>query len=161
MQDANTSTNDYKLSEDTIAHIASAYAQRPDVSIDDIVNLTSRLAASLCASGTNVTSVEMSASETFTPAAQEKIKPAVPISEAVTDGKVFCLCCGSGFKTLKRHLKSAHGLDETAYRKMFDLNDDFPIVAPDYSERRARVATESGFGKYDRTGQIPSNQEQV
>lgn len=139
---------DHKTLESQVAHIVAAYAQRPDASIDSIVELAVQLNEKLGAG----LQPKRSAATDMAPVASvaPSQTPAVPINEAVTDTKVYCLCCGAGFKTLKRHLKAAHGLDEDAYRKIYGLAEDFPTVAPSYSERRSRVASESGFGKHDR-----------
>ena len=53
---------------------------------------------------------------------------------------------------LKRHLKAEHGLTEDQYRAMFDLLEDFPLVAPNYSARKAKYAKKIGLGKYSRDG---------
>ena len=57
----------------------------------------------------------------------------------------------AGFKMLKRHIGAEHGLTEAAYRETFGLPDDFALVAPDYSELKAKTAKKLGLGTYDRT----------
>ncbi|MEH6360443.1 MAG: MucR family transcriptional regulator [Amylibacter sp.] len=66
-----------------------------------------------------------------------KPTPALPINQAVTQNQVFCLCCGKGFKMIKRHLGVEHGLTEGEYRKLFDLPESMPLVAPSYSDKKA------------------------
>ena len=51
---------------------------------------------------------------------------------------------------LKRHLKAEHGLTEDEYRARFDLPADMPLVAPNYSERKAAYAKRVGLGRYQR-----------
>ena len=129
--------------QDLIAKIVSAYAARPDAKVDDIAELTAKLSKSL---GGGASSGEVGA-----PAAQRLIStPAIAIEDAVTPGKVYCLCCGKGFKMLKRHLFAEHGLTEEAYRAKFGLADDFPLVAPEYSEMKAKTAKKLGLGTYER-----------
>ena len=70
----------------------------------------------------------------------------------MTEDTIFCLCCGKGFKMLKRHLGAEHGLTEAEYRAMFNLPADMPLVAPSYSRKKAEYAKEAGFGKYSRKG---------
>ncbi|WP_439561804.1 MucR family transcriptional regulator [Roseinatronobacter sp.] len=129
---------------DILAAVAAAYAARTDVTADDIVALVGKLRR------------EFSALDTIAPDDKSKtreatrISPAIPIEKAVTHDKVYCLCCGKGFKMLKRHLGAEHGLTEAAYRAMFDLPEDMPLVAPSYSDRKASYARRVGFGKYDR-----------
>lgn len=125
-----------------IARIAASYATRIDVTPNDIVELISKLKQEFWAEGTTV--------QADTKEPTDKIKPALPISQAVTQEKVFCLCCGKGFQMLKRHLGVEHGLNESQYRKMFDLPESMPLVAPSYSDRKAAHAKQLGLGKYHR-----------
>lgn len=129
---------------DLVATVAASYAARPDVTADDIVALVSKLRREF---GETEQSVVVAEPQTRGPVRAE---PAIPIEKAVTHDKVFCLCCGKGFKMLKRHLGAEHGLTEAAYRAMFGLSEDVPLVAPSYSNRKANYAREVGFGKYDR-----------
>jgi predicted transcriptional regulator len=76
--------------------------------------------------------------------------PAVPIDQSVTDEAVTCLCCGKSFTMLKRHLKAEHGLTEQQYRLRFALSEKHPLVAPNYSIRKAEYAKRIGLGKYTR-----------
>lgn len=78
--------------------------------------------------------------------------PAVPTSQAVSKDTVTCLVCGKVAKTLKGHLTRTHHMDVNAYRAMFSLAKDFPIVAPSYSERRRQLAVDSGLGDKLREG---------
>ena len=133
------------LKQETVSRIVAAYASRPDVSPDEIVALYRRLAGELDHSPTE---------ETTVPApAEARMRPALPLDQAVTEDKVFCLCCGRGFKMLKRHLGSEHGMTEAEYRRAFDLPEDMPLVAPSYSRKKAAHAKQAGFGKYDRSVQ--------
>ena len=128
-----------RLSAETIATIVAAFAQRPDAGVEDIVRLTERLSGLSAAAARPALAPK--------PAAP---RPACDPAAAISPDAVRCLCCGKSFKTLKRHLQSAHGLSEAGYRAMFGLSEDYPIVAPSYSERRSQVASETGFGTYDR-----------
>ncbi len=129
---------------DLVATVAASYAARPDVTADDIVALVSKLRREFG-------EPEQGSVDARPPAhGPVRAEPAIPIEKAVTHDKVFCLCCGKGFKMLKRHLGAEHGLTEAAYRAMFGLSEDVPLVAPSYSNRKAKYAREVGFGKYDR-----------
>ena len=129
---------------DLLAAVAASYASRADVTADDIVALVAKLRR------------EFGEIESIAPVDEVQVRspgraePALPIEKAVTHDKVFCLCCGKGFKMLKRHLGAEHGLTEAAYRAMFGLSEDIPLVAPSYSNRKANYARKVGFGKYDR-----------
>ncbi|WP_254772005.1 Ros/MucR family transcriptional regulator [Pseudooceanicola nitratireducens] len=119
-----------------IATIVASYAARPDSTPDAIVELYNKLMGG--------------AGETPEPPQTGAVKPALPLDRAVTEDKVYCLCCGRGFKMLKRHLGAEHGLTEAEYRTMFGLPADFALVAPSYSRKKASHAKQAGFGKYDR-----------
>ncbi|MEE4346099.1 MAG: MucR family transcriptional regulator [Paracoccaceae bacterium] len=129
---------------DLLAAVAASYASRADVSADDIVALVAKLRREFGESD------PIAAVEELQPRAPGRVEPALSIDKAVTHDKVFCLCCGKGFKMLKRHLGAEHGLTEAAYRAMFGLSEDIPLVAPSYSNRKANYARKVGFGKYDR-----------
>ena len=128
--------------QDRISHIVAAYASRPDVSPDEIVALYRRLAGEF----------DEAPQTAAAPRAPETpgLQPALPLEQAVTEDKVYCLCCGRGFKMLKRHLGSEHGLSEDEYRTLFNLPADMPLVAPSYSARKAAYAKKVGLGKHSR-----------
>ena len=65
--------------------------------------------------------------------------PAVPVEESVTDEHIVCLEDGRRFKTLKRHLRNAHGLSPTAYRERWGLAADYPMLAPGYALKQTAV----------------------
>ncbi len=73
-------------------------------------------------------------------------KPAVPPAKSVGRGYVVCLEDGLRFKSLKRHLKVAHGMAPDAYRARWRLSKDHPIVAPAYSRRRSAIAKQFKLG---------------
>ena len=125
-----------------IARIVASYATRTDVTPNDIVELISKLRQEF--------STETAAGSLGLKVSADKIKPALPISQAVTQDQVFCLCCGKDFKMLKRHLGVEHGLNESEYRKLFDLPETMPLVAPSYSDKKAAHAKQLGLGKYHR-----------
>lgn len=124
-----------------VAQIVASYAARPDATVDDIVQLATRLTAELRQS---------------TAEAQAAIAPVMRASSdltaenAITNERIYCLCCGKSFTMLKRHLNAEHGLSEDGYREAFSLSADYPLVAPSYSTRKANYARSVGFGKYAR-----------
>ncbi|ETX28879.1 MucR family transcriptional regulator [Roseivivax isoporae] len=136
-------TND--KNRDFIASIVAAYAARPDAKPDDIVDLARKLEREFGSAG------DPAPAEAPEARPATDVRPALPLDQALTRDKVFCLCCGKGFKMLKRHLGSEHGLTEAQYRRMFGLSDDTPLVAPSYSERKAEYARRAGLGKHERT----------
>ncbi len=153
MRENEMSTKD--TNDSLITSVVASFASRPDVTPDDIVDLVRKLRSEV---GLEQTAAGEAEAAPAAPAATDgpgaasaaTATPALPLSQAVTRDKVFCLCCGRGFKMLKRHLGSEHGLTELQYRRMFDLPEDMPLVAPSYSERKADYAKQAGFGKHDR-----------
>ena len=77
----------------------------------------------------------------------EPRRPAVPIRQSVTPEAVVCLECGYQARTLRRHLREAHGLGPDEYRTRWGLAADYPLVAPGYSARRSAIAKAGGFGR--------------
>ena len=72
---------------------------------------------------------------------------AVSVKKSVTPDALICLCCGESFKSLKRHLQTAHQLDPIEYRAAFHLKGDYPIVAPNYAAQRSELAKSLGLGR--------------
>src|SRR5271166_6459355 len=60
-------------------------------------------------------------STTPSDSASKAWQPAVPVKKSVTPDSVICLCCGQKFKSLKRHLETAHQLTPSEYRASFGL----------------------------------------
>ncbi|KAA9009981.1 MucR family transcriptional regulator [Histidinibacterium aquaticum] len=129
--------------EEMVLKIVQAFASRPDAAPDQIVELFSKLRRELGSAETEGTPAAVEAPS-------DTAEPIMPIEQAVTQDRVFCLCCGRGFKMLKRHLGAEHGLTEQEYRLRFGLPEDMPLVAPSYSRQKASYAKDAGFGKYDR-----------
>ena len=66
--------------------------------------------------------------------------PAVPIDKSVTRDYVVCLDDGRRLKTLRRYIKRKYSLTPDEYRERWGLPDDYPMVAPGYSELRSSLA---------------------
>ncbi len=76
-----------------------------------------------------------------------KPSPAVPIKQSVTPDYIICLEDGKKHKMLKRHLKTAHGMSPDKYRERWGLPRDYPMVAPNYSKTRSKLAIKIGLGR--------------
>ncbi|MDG4648661.1 MucR family transcriptional regulator [Roseibacterium sp. SDUM158017] len=143
--------SDEENNKEMLVQIVSAYAARPDAGVEDIAALAKKLAEVFKVNdgpaGTDAGRAQPSSATSVLPAAST---PVVAPDKAVTSDKVYCMCCGKGFKMLKRHIGAEHGLTEAQYRARFGLSDDFPLVAPNYSEMKARYAKKAGLGKYSR-----------
>jgi predicted transcriptional regulator len=75
-------------------------------------------------------------------------KPSIPLKDIVKAKYVVCLECGKEMKTLKTHLRKAHGLMPKEYYHRFGLDPKkYPLVCKDYSEARSKLAKERGLGQ--------------
>lgn len=74
-------------------------------------------------------------------------KAAVPVKRSVTPDFIICLEDGRRFKSLRRHIETHYGLTPDQYRKKWGLPHDYPMVAPNYSATRSRLAKSMGLGR--------------
>jgi predicted transcriptional regulator len=82
----------------------------------------------------------------------ERPKPAVPAKRSVFPDYIICLEDGKKLKMLKRHLKTAYNMTPEEYRERWGLAPDYPMVAPNYAQRRSHLAKEIGLGTRRRSG---------
>lgn len=82
--------------------------------------------------------------------------PAVPVKSSVKKDHIVCLEDGQKYKTLKRHLRVHHNMSPQEYRAKWNLQSDYPIVAPSYSEQRSQVAKSLGLGQKGRAAALKS-----
>lgn len=81
------------------------------------------------------------------PGAETVKKPPIPLKDIVKAKYVVCLECGKKMKTLKTHLRKAHGLLAKEYYARFDLDPKkYPLVCKEYSAARSQMAKKRGFG---------------
>jgi predicted transcriptional regulator len=77
----------------------------------------------------------------------EEAKPSLSIKEAFKKNEVICMICGKGgFKTLTRHLSSAHQLKPGAYKKQFGIPSGQSLSAKSSTEARRQMALDRGLG---------------
>jgi predicted transcriptional regulator len=72
--------------------------------------------------------------------------PAVDIKKSVALDYLVCLDCGIKMKMLKRHLTSEHNTTPDGYRKKWGLKSNYPMVSPNYSKVRTKLAKDAGLG---------------
>ena len=118
------------------AEIVSVYVAHHTVASTDLPTLIATVGKELAGLGRR-------------PVEQEEAKPtpAVPIRRSVRPDDIVCLICGKPQKMLKRHLATRHELEPDAYRAMFGLKDDYPLVAPSYAATRSALAKKIGLGR--------------
>lgn len=76
----------------------------------------------------------------------EKLVPPVSIKKSVTPDYLISLEDGKRYKSLKRHL-SGRGLTPAEYRAKWGLQQDYPMVAPNYAAQRSELAKSMGLGR--------------
>ncbi|MDR6290656.1 putative transcriptional regulator [Inquilinus ginsengisoli] len=72
--------------------------------------------------------------------------PAVPVEDSVTPDYIVCLEDGRRFKTMKRWLRATYGLTPEQYREKWNLPDDYPLTAPNYTKAKSADAKRQGLG---------------
>jgi predicted transcriptional regulator len=81
------------------------------------------------------------------PAAEVLPEPAVSIRSSVKPDFIVCLEDGKKLKMLKRHLMTHYNLTPDQYRARWGLAADYPMVAPNYAEKRRELAKKIGLGR--------------
>jgi predicted transcriptional regulator len=118
------------------ADIVSAYVSHNAVSPSDLTRLIADVHGALRALRSNEV-----------PAPVEDLKPAVPVRKSVAADYIICLEDGKKFKSLKRHLRTHYNLSPEEYREKWGLPADYPMVAPNYSATRSKLAKDNGLGR--------------
>ena len=116
------------------AQIVSAHVQHNSVAANDLPALIQSVYRTLTQAGVE-------------PPEPVKQEPAVPIKKSVFPDHIVCLEDGKKLKMLKRHLHTAYGLTPAQYRAKWDLPANYPMVAPDYAEKRSSLAKAIGLGR--------------
>ena len=114
--------------------IVAAHVSNNSVSVDEVPTLIQNVYGALASLG-------------VAPAPEVKLEPAVSIRSSVKNDHIVCLEDGKKMKMLKRHLMTDHGLTPAEYRARWNLPADYPMVAPDYAEKRRALAKEIGLGR--------------
>lgn len=125
------------------AEIVAAYASRNQMSQGDLPDLIQSVHATL----SGLAGVPAVEEEEQVDAPETPLVPAVPIDASVTPDAIICLENGKPFKTLKRHLRTAYDMSPEEYRERWGLSKDYPMVAPNYSAKRAATAKKIGLGR--------------
>lgn len=113
--------------------LTASYASNPNVSltVDDLQILVRETFATL--SGLAMAGSLCEAGETRLHRSKAEAR------KSVTPDALISFEDGRPYKTLKRHLAS-RGLTPMAYREKHGLPPDYPMVAPNYSATRSRLA---------------------
>ncbi|WP_194953985.1 MucR family transcriptional regulator [Sphingopyxis solisilvae] len=82
----------------------------------------------------------------------EPQQPAVSIRASVKPDYLVCLEDGKKLKMLRRYLQTNFGMTPDEYRAKWNLPKDYPMVAPNYAEKRRELAKQIGLGTKGRGG---------
>ena len=96
------------------AEIVAAHASSTTMSKEDILAEIQEVYAIL-------SSLEKGEEVATTEEVQEDNSPAVSKRKAFGKNQIFCMICGKGFTTLKRHLAASHYMTAKEYRNQFDI----------------------------------------
>ena len=78
-------------------------------------------------------------------------QPAVPIEQSVAHDYLICLNDGQKLRALKRYIHRKYALSPEQYREKWGLPEDYPMVAPAYSELRSKIAKGQANGASGRS----------
>jgi predicted transcriptional regulator len=119
------------------ADIVAAHVSNNSVAVSDLPVLIANVHRALAGLG----------DAPAAPDAEVNMTPAVSIRSSVKPDLITCLDCGKKMKMLKRHLKTDHQMTVDQYRATWGLPKTYPMVAPDYAEKRRALAVKIGLGR--------------
>jgi predicted transcriptional regulator len=76
----------------------------------------------------------------------EALVPAVSIRKSITPDYLICLDDRKRFKSLKKHI-GLLGMTPDQYREKWNLDKNYPMVAPNYAATRSALAKKIGLGQ--------------
>ncbi len=115
--------------------IVAAHVSNNDVAVGDLPSLITNVYNALANLG-EVAVVE-----------EAKPQPAVAIRNSVKPDYIVCLEDGKKLKMLKRYLRTNFSMSPEDYRARWGLPADYPMVAPNYAEKRRDLAKKIGLGR--------------
>ena len=115
--------------------IVAAHVSNNDVAVTDLPGLITNVYAALANLGE-------------TPVVEEaNPQPAVAVRNSVKPDYIVCLEDGKKLKMLKRYLRTNYNMSPEEYRARWGLAADYPMVAPNYAEKRRDLAKKIGLGR--------------
>ena len=115
--------------------IVAAHVSNNNVAVEDVSGLISNVYGALAALGQAVVVEEVMP------------EPAVSVRASIKPDYIVCLEDGKKLKMLKRHLMTHYSLTPDQYRARWNLPADYPMVAPNYAEKRRELAKKIGLGR--------------
>lgn len=120
--------------------IVAAHVSNNDVSVDDVPSLISNVFTALEGLGAD------------DEADEAPPEPAVSIRASIKPDYIVCLEDGKKLKMLKRYLRTNYDMTPEEYRARWSLPADYPMVAPNYAEKRRVLAKKIGLGRKPGSG---------
>jgi predicted transcriptional regulator len=115
--------------------IVAAHVSNNNVAVEDVAGLIGNVYTALAGLGQAV------------PVEEKLPEPAVSIRASIKNDYIVCLEDGKKLKMLKRHLMTHYNLTPEQYRARWNLPADYPMVAPNYAEKRRDLAKKIGLGR--------------
>ena len=115
--------------------IVAAHVANNDVGVEAVPDFIGKVYSALAGLGDADEAVE------------ERPEPAVSVRSSVKPDYIVCLEDGKKLKMLKRHLMTHYNMTPDDYRRRWDLPSDYPMVAPNYAEKRRQLAKKIGLGR--------------
>lgn len=115
--------------------IVAAHVSNNDVAVADLPGLITNVFGALANLGEQVEVEEV------------KPQPAVAIRNSIKPDYIVCLEDGKKLKMLKRYLRTNYNMSPEEYRARWGLPADYPMVAPNYAEKRRDLAKKIGLGR--------------
>lgn len=115
--------------------IVAAHVSNNNVAVEDVAALISNVYTAL------------SGLDADAPVEVPLPEPAVSIRASIKPDYIVCLEDGKKLKMLKRHLMTHYGMTPEQYRQRWSLPADYPMVAPNYAEKRRELAKKIGLGR--------------
>jgi predicted transcriptional regulator len=115
--------------------IIASHVSNNSVSANDLPSLISNVYGALAGLGQSA------------PVVEAKLEPAVSVRSSIKPDYIVCLEDGKQLKMLKRHIMTRYNLTPDQYRQRWNLPADYPMVAPNYAQKRRELAKKIGLGR--------------
>ncbi|WP_128893555.1 MucR family transcriptional regulator [Erythrobacter sp. HKB08] len=115
--------------------IVAAHVSNNDVDVDAVPSLITNVYEALSGLGKGQKEEE------------DPPEPAVSIRASIKPDYIVCLEDGKKLKMLKRYLRTNYDMSPEEYRARWNLPADYPMVAPNYAEKRRELAKKIGLGR--------------
>lgn len=126
-----------------VADIVSSHASNTTMTTDQLVQeiQTVHLTLKNLEEGGNITELPQVA-------VNDLKESTLTVRQAFRKDEVICMeCQKGGFKTLKKHLSTAHQLTPGQYRKKFGIKSSQKLAAKNFSDARRQAAEDRGMNE--------------